>query len=168
MENIQRETQLNPYYFEFKSVRQKIDENINLIKNNIIKNGDIVYCSKILEDVIFLEGPNIGEIKKYQENLHTAPVFPFLVKFKTLTGELGNCPIACIAKISLGNYFSEYEINKKRKDAEIILENLVYNSRSNGFRVETIDKKKSYVIKFYGNSQNEVDEFKKCIKLAIQ
>ncbi len=153
--------QYNPYYFEFKTSQERIDENVKLIKEGVIKFGDIVYCSKILEEVTFLEVLPSDSIDYYLRNKDHYTFSPFTgeIKYKTKTGEVQQCPIACISKIQKKNYSHIYKVQKKKKDAKIIVENLEYGGKANGFRVQVLETETHFLLTFFGDSKIKVKAF---------
>lgn len=104
-----------------------------------VKPGDICFCTAEIHDVIFLEYPS----NRYRD-----------VKYKTVDGEIGEAPSFCFRIISKGNKFALYETKEKDKAEDY--SRLV---RRNGFRVEEEKKENIYLLKIYGDNQEEVDEF---------
>ncbi|MBA7670671.1 hypothetical protein ES703_78817 [subsurface metagenome] len=162
--------QHNHIFFEFKSVFDLIEKNIKYIEAGVLTPGDIVYCSKLLKDVVFLEGPSLDELGNYHKDraIYETVPFPSNIKFKTFNGEIGECPVACIAKISSGSFFSSYEVKSERKGYKTISMNLEFLARANGFRVEVLESEKGYLLKFFGDSQEKVDQFVDCVKMVIK
>lgn len=83
-----------------------------------------------------------------------------LMKFFKLVKDfkkIGSAPVACIGKISSGNYSAEYEfkgINRETnsKNKEIL-------ARQAGFRTERVRLDNSVLLRIYGDTQQDVDDF---------
>ena len=125
------------------------------IENGRIKRGDIVYTTKFEKEVILIEFPK----KEFFDTYHKFGVFPEDVKCKTLEGEIEYIPIACIHRISRGNYTAEFEVLGKDKKSKERVDQLEGDAKRMGFRVRVIDTKRSYKLEFIGDTQQEVDEF---------
>lgn len=82
------------------------------------------------------------------------------MNYKTKSGDIGSCPIACITRVSDGECFADYKIRKvENEDIEILIQNLKYGSRANGFRFKMISTRRFYIFRFFGDSQDEVNSF---------
>ncbi|MFX1345065.1 MAG: hypothetical protein ACFFAI_08140 [Promethearchaeota archaeon] len=104
-----------------------------------VQPEDICFCTAEIENVIFLE---------YPSNVHGD------VKYKTFDGRISEAPSFCFSIISKGDKCAEYETNDKDK-----MESYERLARKNGFRVEVEQLKNGYLLKIYGDKQEEVDEF---------
>ncbi len=144
-----------------KRIGEIIENNVRLIENNKIKSGDIVYCTSICEDVIFVEGPEDKFFKDYHnlKKYERYPPFPGDIIYRTIDGKVGKCGVAEIVKISSGSCFTEFKVNGKNKKSRQRVEYLEYLARSYGFKVEKNKVKKGYLLKFFGDLQEEVDDF---------
>ena len=144
-----------------KRIGELIENNVGLIERNIIKSGDIVYCKLICEDVVFLEGPEDKFFEQYHnlKRHEKYPPFSGDVIYKTFHGIIGKCGIADIIKISSESYFADFKINGKGKKIRQHVEYLEYLARSYGFRVEKYKKRKGFLLKFFGDAQEIVDDF---------
>jgi hypothetical protein len=143
-----------------KYIGNRIEEVITQIIDGDLKKDNIVYCTKKLDYVIFLEPPSESLIKKYlraKEDGEIDPPFQGDIIYKTSKGEIRSAPAACIVKISNGNYCSEYEF--KGKNREVNSKNKEILARQAGFRTERIRCDNSTLLKIYGDSQVEVDDF---------
>ena len=117
-------------------------EQLQKRKKEFLKNvklGDICFCTAEIENVIFLEHPS---------NIHGD------VKYKTADGRISEAPSFCFRVISKGNIYAEYETKNKNK-----METYERLARENGFRVEVESLKDIYLLKIYGEKQEEVDSF---------
>lgn len=61
--------------------------------------------------------------------------------------------------ISSGNYWREYFIEGIDKIDEKKAKDLKFRAKYYGFRAEIIKKKKGYLLRIFGDSQQEVDDF---------
>lgn len=107
---------------------------------NSVKIGEKVYCMCEMSDVIFLAKPTteFGDCK-----------------YQTSKGKIKWTGPSMFRTISKGNKFVEFEVKGSKDKAgfyEII-------ARQSGFRVETIKKEDSFLLKIYGDTQEEVDDF---------
>ena len=125
--------------------------------------GDTVYCSKALEDVVLLEVPSRDHIEFYKKNKY---ILPKELRYKKKNGEIAEAPIPCFVKIKTGNYFREHWVgwteNRTEKEIEEFRNRadfLEFFSRGHGFRVERIEGDIFILLKIYGDSQDEVNEF---------
>jgi hypothetical protein len=65
---------------------------------------------------------------------------------------------AChLYKISKGNYYGEYFIDDIKNEKKLL--KLEYKTQYYGFRTEVEKKKNGYLLKIFGDSQQEVDDF---------
>ena len=104
-----------------------------------VKPGDVVFCQTQLENVIFLEPPKTSY---------------GYVKYKTMEGDIFESPGFCFRIISKGTKWAIYKTEDNDK-----ADYYDYISRKNGFRVERHKVNNEYIIKIYGDTQKEVDEF---------
>ncbi len=138
--------------FEDSHIHDNILETIRQIQRGEIKVGDVVYDKKLLKDVIVLDLPELKDISKCDYT-----IFPMITnKCQTLDGKIEVSSYVHFAKISNGKFFSEYEINEKDKEKVYFFEFL---ARKECFRVEKIKKKDGYILKFFGDSQQRVNDF---------
>lgn len=107
-----------------------------------LKHGDKVYCTTELSDVIFLE----------KEKLPSG-----YVKYKTLEGEEKREHSERFRIISKGNNYAEYIVDGENCEEKAII--IERKARGCGFRVERAERKKSYILKIFGDSQAHVDDF---------
>ena len=145
---------------ESRHVSSRVEEVLSQIKKKELKRGDIVYCYKECEDVIFLEPPSDKAYEKYKQWILEGdkdPPFTGRIKYKTFHGTIGFSPVACIVKISVGNFYAEQEF--KGKNYEVISKNKEILARQAGFRVERIKLDSSILLRIYGDTQEEVDDF---------
>ena len=101
--------------------------------------GDIVFCTAEINDVMLVEKPSTiyGDCK-----------------YKTVNEKLKKAPAFCFSIISNGNKYAEYEINTKTT-----ADHYKYLARRNGYRADVIKLKHSYLLKIFGDKQEEVDDF---------
>ncbi|UCC21166.1 MAG: hypothetical protein JSV62_07795 [Promethearchaeota archaeon] len=104
-----------------------------------VKSGDRVFFTAEIYDVIFLEHPS---------NVYGD------VKYKTIDGEIREAPAFCFRIISKGNKSAEY----KTKD-EYKADLYEMTAREYGYRVEKKKIKEEYIIRIFGDTQEEVDQF---------
>lgn len=145
-----------------KWIRERISKVVSQLEKGEISFGDLVYCTNISADVIFLEKPPRKSFLNYYKARKAGEIFPPFsgkVKYKTLSGQVSTSPIACIVKISKGNFFADYEVVEGESEDRI--EYLEHYGRSLGFRVERVSssEKKKIILRFFGDSQSEVDDF---------
>jgi len=143
-----------------KIIHKKIDEMVWLLENGGIKSGDIVYCTKECSDVIFLEKPDKKFFCFYHERkLKGFDYTPFVgsIRYQTFQGEIKEAPIICIVKISEGNISSSYQIKGKNNANEA--EFYEHLARGVGFRVKREKIRGGYILKFFGDSKEELDDF---------
>jgi len=138
-------------------IRHRLDKAVKNMENGEIKPGDIVYCSNIGKNVIFLEYPE----RKFFETYYKDGVFPGKAKYKTIEGEIGTAPVACFFKISKGNYKAEHVINGKEEEIKRYIDHLMGLCKQEGFRVELEETKTGYKLKILGDSQESVNDFVK-------
>ena len=101
--------------------------------------GDIVFCTAEIHNVTLME--------------KSSDIFGNC-KYKTIDGKIKELPSFCSRIISKGDKFTEYKtIDKLIADYAAIL------ARKNGFRVEKINLEDLYVLKIYGDDQQEVSDF---------
>ncbi|MFX1470575.1 MAG: hypothetical protein ACFFB8_18165 [Promethearchaeota archaeon] len=86
-------------------------------------------------------------------------MFPSDIKYKTFDGKIGIAPIACINKISNGNYYAVYEVKGKLNSSQEKVNHLERLARRRGFRVKIIETERSYNLEIFGDKQEDVDEF---------
>jgi len=104
-----------------------------------VKPGDVVFCESQFHNVIFLDYPS---------------TFYGYVKYKTIDGEIFEAPGSCFRILSNGTKWAEYKTKDKEK-----ADNYYYLSRKNGYRVERSKLNNEYILKIFGDTQEEVDEF---------
>lgn len=109
-----------------------------------VKNGEIVYCTTEMKDVVFLKKPK----NRFD-----------WCQYKTLEGKIKEARTHCFRKISLGNKCAEYKTTEiDDLNASEIL------AREYGFRVEKDTLKNSYLLRIYGDEQEDVDHFVICLE----
>ncbi len=138
-----------------RDIQFRMKNTVDDIESERIKLGDIVYCTKLNKEVIVLEFPQ----KKHFDIYHKSGVFPGDVKYKTFDGEIGLAPVACINRISRGNYVSSFDVAEKDLSSEKRVEYLERTAKRRGFRVKVLEVKEGYKLEFYGDTQQDVDEF---------
>jgi len=106
--------------------------------------GDIVYCTIEMDNVIFLEKPK----NKFD-----------WCQYKSFDGQIKEARAHCFRKISLGNKCAEYKTTEidDLNTSEIL-------AREYGFRVEKDTLKNSYLLRIYGDEQEDVDHFVICLE----
>jgi len=123
-------------HHEFKAAQLQKKANKFL---NQVKIGDLIYSIRQDQDVIFLEYPT----HKYGD-----------CKYRTFDGIIKKDAPFLFSIISKGDKFSVYKTKDKKKAYFYELE-----ARECGFRVEGQEKGDNYVLKIYGDTQEEVDSF---------
>ncbi len=144
------------------SIGDKISTVIRQIESGEIKPGDVVFCQKACEDVVFLEKPAESDLLEYhkaQRDGEKFPPFPGDVKYRTFSGQICSVPIGCITVIEKGNKFVEYEVKGRGSDSKNRADILEYYARAIGFRVERIKVKKGIKLTFFGDNQIDLDLF---------
>jgi len=145
-----------------KETHYRLAKAVNQMESGEIKPGDIVYCSKEGDPVLFLEYPEQVHFETY----HRLGVFPCGdAKYQALDGEIRYAPVACFTKISKGNYFSTHKISNEEDNSREGFDRFKRHERlrgqamAEGLRVETKRTLEGYELTFYGDSQQAVDDF---------
>lgn len=137
---------------------KKLDKIIGFLKRGEIKSGDIVYCSKFQEDVIFIDAPDSKSFNKYEIDKKKVLHPPFVGKARVQRlkgGKIYQVPVSTISKIQLGEVFVDiYPSNKGHLPIQF-----VYQAREYGFRIEYIKDKRGYVMRIYGDSIIGINSF---------
>ena len=103
------------------------------------------------------------EVKTPARAHHSKELEPFLekpeykqgyCKYKTRDGIIREAPSFCFANISKGNKFSEYETKEQYK-----VDLYARYARRKGYRVEKNKLNDFYLLKIFGDTQEEVDDF---------
>lgn len=144
------------------SIRDKISTVIRQMESGKIKPGDVVYNSKDLKDVIFVEKPPESLLLEYDEAKRSEgkyPPFSGRVKYRTFSGQICSAPVGCITIISKGNKFVEHEVEGQSSDSKNHADFLEYYARAIGFRVKRIKAKKGIKLTFFGDNQIDLDLF---------
>ena len=109
-----------------------------------ISIGDTLFWTTHSEDVRLFEGPTeFSQIAR--------------CKCQRLNGKVVEIPAYLLRKTSRGHYSGEFFIEgiENEKKAKI----LEYKARYYGFRAEIKKMNNGYLLRLYGDSQHEVDEF---------
>lgn len=117
------------------------DMGLEVLKNTQI--GDTVFCKRPpWREVKILEKPSDGSI---------------FLKCQAPNGKIIRIQACDLRKISKGHYFGEFfiEDTENEKKAKI----LEYKAKYYGFRTEVERKDNGFLLRIYGDSQQEVDEF---------
>jgi len=109
-----------------------------------VKIGEVVFCQTELDDVILLEKPSPSDYYGH-------------CKYKRHDGITREEWAESLTKISKGALFAEYLIKGPENNTEA--KDFEYLARSSGFRVKLIKQEDSYLLKIFGDSQQEVDDF---------
>lgn len=132
------------------------------VKNEIMSNQFIVQESQRIENK-FIEQANIGDTiycateGKIVTLLEKPSEVGEKCKYKTHDGLIGEEWTFCFRTISKGTIISEYIVKGNGyEERALYLEHL---ARSNGFRVKKRKLKKSFLLKLFGDSQEEIDDF---------
>jgi hypothetical protein len=104
-----------------------------------VKPGDVVFCTAEIHDVVFLEYPS----HKWGS-----------CKYKTIKGEIREAPTFCFNIVSKGDKSAEYKTSDEYK-ADVY----EMTAREYGFRVERKMIKEEYILKIFGDEQEDVDQF---------
>lgn len=151
-----------PLDFRAQRIADKIATIIKQMENDEIKPGDVVYNSKDLRDVIFLEKPPESLLLEYHEakrNGEKYPPFTGQVKYRALSGQICSASVGSITKISKGDKLVEHEISGHNSDSKNYADLLEYYARDLGYRVERIETKNGIKLTFFGDNQEELDTF---------
>jgi len=105
----------------------------------IVKPGDKVFCTAEIHDVIFLE----KNTNAYGD-----------CKYKTANGKIKTSPNFTFRILSKGNKFAEYKTENKFKADLYELKGKKF-----GFRVDRKELENYFILKFYGDTQENVDDF---------
>ena len=127
----------NQWLYERKLSRQGREQEKEFLDG--VEEGDIVYCITEMEDVIFLEKSD----KKFSK-----------CKYKILDGEIKEQWGFCFRNISKGDKYIEYKVKNEKK-----LNGYRDLARHHGFRVEVIKLENSHLLKIFGDTQEELNEF---------
>ena len=113
------------------------------------KIGDKVYC--------FYGSPNDLEVKLLEKprDLRSSRY----CKCQRKSGTIFSVHIDRLRIISKANYYGEYFIEGIEKRDEKRAKDLEFQAKYYGFRAEIEEKDKGYLLKIYGDSQQEVDDF---------
>lgn len=144
------------------SISHEISTVIRQMESGEIKPGDVVYCSKALKDVIFLEKPHESDLLEYHKaklDGEKYPPFSGRIKYRTFSGQICSVPVGCINVIEKGNKFAEYEVKGRGSDSKNRADFLEYYARAIGFRVKRIKVKKGIKLTFFGDNQIDLDLF---------
>jgi len=128
------------YQKYISNLREK--ETIKMLK--IINIGDILFWMSRSEDVILFEKPSSYDMLER-------------CKCRRYNSKIVDIPAYLLRGISKGDFYTEYLVGNlisKKKIQE--LENKI---KSYGFRPEKERIKEGYLLKIYGDSQREVDDF---------
>ena len=104
-----------------------------------VQPGDVCFCTAETENVIFLEHPS---------NIHGD------LRYNTIDSKIYESSSFCFRIISKGDKCAEYETKDKAK-----LESYERLARRNGFRIEIEKIEDVYLLKIYGDRQEDVDNF---------
>lgn len=138
-----------------KDIQIRMMTIIKHIESGRVRPGDVLYCTKIGTEVIFLEIP----ARKYFDIYHKFGVFSQNVKYKTLEGEEGSAPIACFNRISKANYSADYDVEGKNISSKENVSHLERIAKRSGFRTNRIETPKGFKLIFFGDTQKKVDRF---------
>lgn len=117
------------------------DMGLDLLKNAQI--GDIVFCRRPpYHEVKLLEKPSDGSI---------------FITCQAPNGKIIRVQACDLRKISKGRYFGEFFIEGTENEKKA--KGLEYKAKYYGFRAEIEKKDNGFLLKIYGDSQQEVDEF---------
>ncbi len=114
-----------------KSLTQKFLKQVEI--------GDLVYCTTEMDDVIFLKKPST----KYRKCL-----------FQTLDSKIKEQWAFCFRCISKGNKYFDFKVLDSKEGKLLGL-----FAREYGFRVKVINLKKYSIVRIFGDSQEQVDNF---------
>ena len=118
-------------------------ETIEMLKS--IVEGDTLFWVPRNEEVILFEKP-------FEINVLAR------CKCQRFNKEIVKIPARLLRQISKGTFSGEYLIHKA-KNNENKARKLERLAKYYGFRVETKKKEKNFILKIYGNSQQDVDDF---------
>lgn len=123
-------------------------ETLKMLKS--IEIGDHLYWTTQSREVKLYEKPTeFGQIAR--------------VKCIKSDGTIIKIPAYSLRKLSKGVFFSEYLLDDTVSEQKV--KNLEYKAKFYGFRVEVEKKENGYLLKIYGDSQQEVDDF---INLSLE
>ena len=112
---------------------------LDLLKN--AQTGDTVYCYVGgYQEVELLNKPKDNSI---------------FVECKASNGKIIRVQACDLGRISKGDYYSSYFIDGNKKKAQ----ELEYRAKYYGFRAKIKKKNNGYLLKLYGDSQQEVEDF---------
>ncbi|MCK4779835.1 MAG: hypothetical protein KAT57_06595 [Candidatus Lokiarchaeota archaeon] len=114
--------------------------------NDVIKNadiGDIIFCfDETNGEVILLEKPKTDT---------------GLCVYRTATGETRSKPVKLFRITSQGNYAAEYLIEGEKSEIESLM--IKRMALEAGFRVEIQKTDSGHMVKIFGDTQQDVDDF---------
>jgi len=153
-------------------IRANLERAVSAFENGEFQIGDRVYCAEVRNDVILLELPSEEVIQYYHEH---GVITGDDLKFKWITipdvsctinnkkyilfEETDRAPLPTFYPISKGDFRKKYEIYGKSPDDKDRAYYLEHAARREGFRVKWFERKNSIVLRFYGDSQEQLDEF---------
>ncbi|MBY8990263.1 MAG: hypothetical protein KGD58_05875 [Candidatus Lokiarchaeota archaeon] len=123
-------------------------ETIKMLEN--LEVGDMLFWTNRVIYVTLLEKPTeISQIAR--------------LKCRKSDGKVIEIPAYNLCKISSGTFYGEYFIEGVRKEKKV--QELEYKTNLYGFRTEIERREDGYLLKIYGDSQREVDDF---ISLSLE
>lgn len=119
------------------------------------KNAEDILNNAKIDDVIFcsVDYGGDGEVVLL-EKPHTVSGHCL---YRNKKGEVKSCQVGHCRTISKGGYMSE--CHTKGKDSEVEAMMIRWKAIQAGFRVEIQKVKSGYLLKIFGDSQREVDDF---------
>jgi len=113
---------------------------------DIIENasiGDMIFCfDETNSEVILLEKPETDT---------------GLCVYRACTGEIRSRPVRLFRTISQGNYIAEYLLEGEKSEIESLM--IKRMALEAGFRVEIHKTDSGHMVKIFGDTQREVDDF---------
>jgi len=155
-----------------RRITANLERAVNAFENGEFQIGDRVYCSEVRDDVILLELPSEEVIQYYHKHgvisggdlkfkwINIPDVsYTYNNKKYFLHEQMDHAPLGTFYPIFKGDFRSKYEIYGKSPDDLDRAYYLEHMARRAGFIVKKFERKNSIVLRFYGDSQEKLDEF---------
>lgn len=143
-----------------KLIRQVCPE----VRNEVLHH-DYIETQLQAQEKEFLEKARLGDIVFCTAEIHNVVLMDFpshehgYCKYKTINGEIKKAPAIYFRLISEGTKFAEYKTKDEYKADRYDL-----IARKNGFRVERKMLNNTHILRIFGDTQEEVDQFVNCLE----
>jgi len=134
-------------------MQQNEERRLEFIREIARKNGLDVLENAQIGDALFCRIAPHHEVKLL-EKPSGGSIF---LKCQAPNGKIIQVQACDLRRISKGNYSGDYFIEEAENEKK--LRELEYKAQYYGFRTETEKKNNGYLLRIYGDSQQEVDDF---------